>query len=289
MRYYILKALLKLFGALPLCVQRVLGAFVGVVMHYVVRYRLKVVRSNLRLAFPEASDAELRRYERGFYRHFGRIVAETVWMGACGPRRFARSGVLHQTNPELMRSLWEESESGVVLLYSHNCNWEIIGGLTSGRQGGFGEEDTVVAYRRVKDPVWDRIFAENRTHCLPVKFEGYTETSSLVRRVLSGRGKRQCLIMITDQKPYKGFHCPTEVEFFGRRVSTMDGGASLALKLGMKVAYLSLRQTRRGYDLTYIPVEGSTVQEIMDRYYRLLEEDIRRDPCTYLWSHRRWK
>ncbi len=27
----------------------------------------------------------------------------------------------------------------------------------------------------------------------------------------------------------------------------------------------------------------------MDEYYDLLEQDIRKDPGNYLWSHRRWK
>jgi KDO2-lipid IV(A) lauroyltransferase len=31
-----------------------------------------------------------------------------------------------------------------------------------------------------------------------------------------------------------------------------------------------------------------SVEDIMKRYYELLEEDIRKQPENYLWSHRRW-
>ena len=31
------------------------------------------------------------------------------------------------------------------------------------------------------------------------------------------------------------------------------------------------------------------IQEIMNEFYRLLEEDIRYEPGEYLWSHKRWK
>jgi KDO2-lipid IV(A) lauroyltransferase len=29
--------------------------------------------------------------------------------------------------------------------------------------------------------------------------------------------------------------------------------------------------------------------QIMEQYVRLLEDDIRRDPARWMWSHRRWK
>ena len=30
-------------------------------------------------------------------------------------------------------------------------------------------------------------------------------------------------------------------------------------------------------------------QEIIEKYYKYIEEDIYADPGNYLWSHRRWK
>ena len=32
-----------------------------------------------------------------------------------------------------------------------------------------------------------------------------------------------------------------------------------------------------------------SAEEIMVGFYRLLEEDVLKDPANYLWSHNRWK
>ena len=47
-----------------------------------------------------------------------------------------------------------------------------------------------------------------------------------------------------------------------------------------------------GYDIEYIPIcedaSKMSVEEMIDRYYKLLEEDLRIQPFNYLWTHNRW-
>lgn len=49
-------------------------------MHHVAHYRRRVVRNNLRNAFPEKSEAELRAIERKFYRYICDYMLEEVKM-----------------------------------------------------------------------------------------------------------------------------------------------------------------------------------------------------------------
>lgn len=285
-RYYLIKPFLMLFGALPLWFHRAAGRLIGFLAHYVVRYRLKVVRKNLAIAFP---GRDTKSIERGFYHHFGRLVAENIWLGAAGPKRFRKSGVLSISNPEVLKSTWESSAGGIVLLYSHNCNWELFCGFLSNGDEGMTQDNVVCAYRKIKDPVWERIFNENRTHCLQPGFKGLIETHDIIRHIISHKAERQCLLMITDQRPYYGTRCSMTVNFFGREVHTMDGGAAIACKFGWPVLYVHMRRKAKGYEVTYTPMEGSTPEALMTQYYRLLEEDITQNPSTYLWSHNRWK
>jgi KDO2-lipid IV(A) lauroyltransferase len=74
----------------------------------------------------------------------------------------------------------------------------------------------------------------------------------------------------------------------------MTGGAAIARKFGFSVLYMSTDILSRGhYSVTFKEIcrdaSSMSVEEIMDTYYKMLEEDIDRQPWNYLWTHKRWK
>jgi KDO2-lipid IV(A) lauroyltransferase len=74
----------------------------------------------------------------------------------------------------------------------------------------------------------------------------------------------------------------------------MLGGAGVAHKLGQSVVYLKMKRVERGhYQMTFIPIcrnaAESTPEDIMRKYFDLLEEEINETPYNWLWSHKRWK
>lgn len=55
-----------------------------------------------------------------------------------------------------------------------------------------------------------------------------------------------------------------------------------------------MRKLHRGrYHVRIVPIaddaSSMTPGEITERYTRLLEENIKRQPSIWLWTHRRWK
>lgn len=66
----------------------------AVVLHRLVRYRRGVVRENLRLSFPEKTEAQLRAIERDFYRHFADNAVESVKLLRMSPDEMRRRMVL---------------------------------------------------------------------------------------------------------------------------------------------------------------------------------------------------
>ena len=70
--------LLHGMALLPMWVLYGLSDVLFVLIRYVVRYRVKVVRRNIGESFPEMSVAECRRTERRFYRHFADYFVETI-------------------------------------------------------------------------------------------------------------------------------------------------------------------------------------------------------------------
>ncbi len=296
---WLLLGLLRLLGLLPLRVHYALGRFVTWLLQYVVGYRRDEVMHNLTKAFPDEKVWDLRVVRKEFYRHLGEVIAETIWFGACrGPKRLHRQRLVEIDNPELVAT-YREASPGMVILAGHTGNWEIIGGIAaynySDIPSPLSEENYCVVYRALSSRVWGEIMLDNRTAPLHDRkaYEGYLESKELIRYAFKHAGEKKAYGILIDQRPY--FHSPAdiEVDFMGQRVKTMTGGAALARKFNMAVLYQTARRDRRGhYTLHYTPICGDaskmSVEEIMKKYYALLESDIREQPANYLWSHKRF-
>lgn len=291
--------LLRLLGLLPLRVHYALGRFVAWLAGDVLRYRRDVVMHNLTKAFPDRNVWDLKPIRKEFYRHFGELVAETVWFGACrNPRRLRRARLVEIENPEEAARLFDAAPS-MVVMYSHCGNWELYGGIESYNYSDtpvpFTEQNFCVVYREMSSRMWDDILRDNRFAPLKDRrnFPGYIESRNIIRYAFSHRDEKKVYNVNTDQRPYFVSPGNLDVDFFGQRVQTMTGAAALARKFGMSVAYLSMRRERQGhYLLHYTPIcedaSKMSVQDIMQTYYTLLEKDVREQPGNYLWTHQRF-
>ena len=296
---WLLRGTLRLLSKLPLGVHSALGGALAWLACDMVRYRRHVVDRNLALCFPDKSDKERKAVRRGFYRHLGEVVAETVWFGGCrNPERLHRRRLVEADNIGEIAALFEATPSTIALC-SHFGNWELYGGMASFNYTGtpmpFTEQNYCVVYLKQSSEAWNEILRENRMAPVldPEHFDGYIESRDILRYVLRHRGDRKFYNVNTDQRPYTISQGVTEVDFLGQRTYTMTGAAALARKLGLAVVYVAMRRDRRGhYFLHYTPIcrdaSEMDVQQIMQQFYSLLEEDVRRQPEQYLWSHRRF-
>ncbi|MBP5719901.1 MAG: hypothetical protein J6W82_02400, partial [Bacteroidales bacterium] len=97
----IVQSLMRLLALLPLRVHYVLGDFVSWLAEKVLRYREADVLINLARSFPDMKYKELHSLKHRFYKHFGEIVAETVWFGGCrSGERLHRQHLAEIVDPE---------------------------------------------------------------------------------------------------------------------------------------------------------------------------------------------
>lgn len=299
--YYLLKGLFRLIGLLPLRACLAIGGFIAFVAEKVVRYRVSDATVNISRSFPDMDYHEVRQTVHNFYRHFGDLLAETVWFGACrDPRRLVSQRICAIQNPELLDSLALKSPSTIVLS-SHMGNWELSGGIVSYNYSGHpfvvNEGNYCVIHKTLASHTWERLIKDNRTAPLndPAHYEGYLETAQVIRYALKHRDEYKIYNFITDQHPsYYGSGANINVKFMNRTTITMTGAAALAVRLGMSVVFQSfLRDGRGRYRLVYTTIcedaSQTTAADIMRSYYALLEKDLRLQPENYLWTHRRWK
>lgn len=284
------------FQKLPLGFHYAWGRVFSWLAYAVFAYRREVVTVNVARSFPEKKSWEIRDTVRGFYRHFGEILAEAVWFGGCrgNAGRLGKQRICTVTNPGIL-DMARDGGGSVMILTSHLGNWELLGGIVEFFEGktSLAADDFIVVYKRLNSKFWNDFIALNRLAVLD-GYGGYTESSAVLRRAVSLRKERKLFIFPTDQFPYRGAACHEIPSFMNQVTQVMTGGAALASKLGMSVMYLGMNRSGRGaYEMTFTEIcrDASlmTPHAIMTEYYRLLEADIRRDPANYLWSHNRWK
>ncbi len=296
--YVLLRALTRALAALPLSFHRRAGRFIGKVAGNVVRYRRDLVMLNLSRAFPEKKCDEIKAIMKRFYLHFGKLFAEAIWFGGVGTSdKLRKSGIVTVKNPELIGKYYDSGMS-VVVMSSHAGNWELYGGIRSYADPEifkFSEENVCVLYRKMSSPTWDRFMKTNRcAHVMDKEnFDGIVESFEIFRYAITNRHKQKLYIFNSDQYPYTA-NSYIPIKFMGQDTWSMDGGPILAHKFGMAIVFLSYKENEDGsYIMEFKPLSEDASKEesteILKRYYRMLEEELREQPWNYLWTHNRWK
>lgn len=269
-------------------------------MAKLIRYRRDVIIINIARSFPDKKYKEIVSIADAFYDHLGEIVAETFWFGGChnNLKKLHDQRICEIEDFTPIAQSFQKSPS-VMVLNSHFGNWEILGGLFQyiykkpDVDFEMGPDDTCVVYKKVKSEFWDGFLGDNR--CAVLKdYKGYQESSRILHYALEHKNQKLMYIFPTDQHPYKKAGSCEIPDFMHQKTTAMMGGAALACKLGMAVYNMAFDRKERGhYSIRFncICEDASkmTPQEIMTEYYRILEEDINRNPSNYLWSHKRWK
>ena len=296
----ITEMLMRLLALQPLKMHyfwgRCLSWFVSGPMHY----RRDVVMINLARSFPEKKYSELRKIADDFYKHFGDLFAETFWFaGSHDTNRLRDSHICEMEHSDVLNRLYNDCP-GVIVLTSHLGNWELTGGILNyvyaPDKVDFGEKNTTVVYKELSNSFWDKVFGDNR--CAPIAKENketcYVESRKILRFVIAHRNEKRLYIFPTDQCPYKYASAHTVDNFMHQPTLTMTGGAALAHKFGFAVVYMAFKKKEDfGYKMSFREIcpdaSKFTPEDIMNKFYSYLEEDVNAQPENYLWTHKRWK
>ena len=284
---------------LPLRFHYFMADILAWLLRKVLRYRYSTVMINLSRSFPNKKYKEIDRIAKDFYKHMGEIFAEAIWFGGSSYKRLYDRGIVTVMNPEELNELFLSTPS-MTVLSTHCGNWELMGGFLgyrtlSGEKVAICEEDIRVVYKKLSSPVSDEVFKRNRV--APLERVGTSceiESMNILRHAVSNRDKRLVYIYPTDQAPYwKAAKHPIG-EFMHQQTNVMLGSVGAACKMSHSVMYMKMRRVERGrYEMTLIPIcrnaSEMTPEQIMRKYYDLLEQEINETPHNWLWTHKRWK
>ncbi len=257
----------------------------GFLAHKILRYRLGTVRQNLKIAFPDATEEQRREIERGFYAHFTDILGESLTMSFCSKRRMKE--ILRFDNVELGEQIARE-QGDMVAVFGHQCNWDLVASIPLWTDAF----DSYALYKQLHSRLFDRLFKgiRERFGLKSIEHKGAARRIMYIRRESS---KPSLFAFNTDQSPHSTWQVEW-VDFFGRETAAVPGWAEIAMRMKMPVIYLHLiHHGKKSYSVFAEKIwDGQSEvsqHDLVQRYYSLLEADIRKQPDQYLWSHRRWK
>ncbi|RHJ90280.1 lysophospholipid acyltransferase family protein [Parabacteroides bouchesdurhonensis] len=283
--YIIIYILVRIIAIFPLCILYILADLLYIIIYKVVKYRLKVVRQNIRNSFPEKSEKELLQIEKDFYHHFADYIIETIKLADIPLEELQRRACVR--NPEVVDQLLKEGYTGFVLLMGHYGNWEWFSGASS----FFDNVKLYQIYRPLNNVAVDRLFIKLRTRFGSLGIKKREAVRDIVK--LKQKSARALIIFLADQTPSEAnLHYWTN--FLNHDTPMLTGPERISQKFNLPVIFLDTKRVKRGYytvDMVLITKTPQLTPEywITEQYARLMEKCILRNPAYWLWTHKRWK
>ena len=286
MLYYPLYALLYLLSLLPWRVLYAMSDLLFYPLYHWLRYRRGVVERNLRESFPEKTDGERRAIERQFYHFLCDYAVEVVKLFSISKRNMMRHMEFVGVD-KLRAELDREGKKFCFLYLGHYCNWEYVASLQYWLPAVHCGQIYHKLYNRAFNRLFLRIRGQFGGENIPMK-----ET---FHRILQLRRQERPVMIgfISDQAPgWESMHQWTT--FLHHDTSFFIGTERIGKLVDAAVYYVDIERPCRGYyraTFRLMSMHPATLPDyqLTDAYARCLEEQIRRHPAYWLWSHKRWK
>ncbi len=285
--FYILYAFLWLLMWLPLPMLYPLADFCTLLMFYVVRYRRKMVRHNLELAFPEKSRKDLKNMEWNIYRNFVDVMIESMYSIHMSEKEVKRR--LTYSGKEVLDEALVKKQSCFVMT-AHYGNYEWLTGAKLSMEKDY---NYYTIYRALSNKHFDKVMMDVRQRRQNINIEMH----DLMRKLDENHrnGVKGFYGMIADQKPSrKNPHRWHWTKFLNQDTPFLTGTEYLARKYDYAVIYARMSKLGRGryhchLELLCDEPTQTAPGEITEKYVRLLEKDLLAAPEPWLWTHNRFK
>ncbi|OFX83825.1 MAG: hypothetical protein A2W99_02925 [Bacteroidetes bacterium GWF2_33_16] len=282
--FFLFRILSWLLSRLPNFVMYAVADIVYIFIFYILGYRKKTVFKNLRNAFPEKSEIEIKQIAIKFYHHLSDIFIENIAFIRMTPERI-KTMIDFESCIALATNIFNQDKH-IIIVTAHYCNWEIYFTLPL-----LSPHSVLGIYKPLNDKNYDREFYNMRTKfgAIPVSM------NDAFRTILQyDKDKNYVMIgLIADQRPPKAssnYWTP----FLNQESAIFLGPEKIAKKINAPLIFTYLQKIKRGkYKMIIDKVIENPLEykefEITETYIRWVEEIIKEKPEYWLWSHNRWK
>jgi Kdo2-lipid IVA lauroyltransferase/acyltransferase len=280
--YYIIYGFLYLLSLLPFPVLYFISDGIYFFLYYVFAYRKKIVIANLKIAFPDKKDKELKKISKQFYHNLTDTFMEIIKLISMSDKIFNKRCT---GDFSLVDELIKKGKN-VQLHAGHQFNWE-FGSLFMSK-----EIKTIPSYAifmPINNKAMERLFLKIREKygTLFIKATEFREKREGIFK------ERFVFFLAADQNPGNPATAFWQ-NYFSKPAPFITGPEIGAIKNDTAVVFVRSKIIKRGHyvlECTLCTENAAATfrGEITIAFRDFLEKIIREEPHNYLWTHRRWK
>ena len=272
-----------IIGLLPFKLMYLLSDFLSFILLRVVKYRVDVVRYNLKSSNLKLTEKDIKKLIKNFYSHFCDIYLEMIKLDRMNKIDVEKR--LKVLNPEIANKYLKEDKS-VILLVSHYGGYEWCTALDY-----FFEYKVAAIYTPLKDKELENLTIKSRARHGMKLISRYNALNDI--RDLEKSGSNYMYGFMADQSPQiRKINYWTK--FLGVEVPAFTGAERMAKELNIPVVFAKMSKLSRGkYEMRLELIAENPNEfkdfEITEKYLRLVEKQIHEKPDYYFWTHNRFK
>lgn len=281
--YLLFYPILYLIAFLPFRIAYIFSDFMYLIIYYVIGYRKKVVRDNLKLAFPDKSEQERLIIEKKSFHHFCDLFIEMIKTTTLSQKEMERR--FKFLNMYLITNMEKENKS-IAIITSHYASYEWCISINK-----YMDYHGYAIYKKLRNKHFDELIKKIRR-----RFGASLITTKETFKVLEElklNNKLGTFGFASDQSPMR--HRAEHWKLFMGVETPITTGVEIAVKqFDMNVLFLEVKKVKRGFyeALLLRPFENPKEVpnfQIMDLFIERLENQIKEQPEFYFWTHKRWK
>lgn len=271
-----------ILSRLPLRLQRSCAAAVGTVSYRVAVRRRRIAQTNLRICFPDWSEAQRTEVAKLFFQRFSIALFDLFWLWREPQeeiiRRVRISGLEH------LQAADSSIQGPVIILAPHFL------GIDAGGTRLQIDRMLVCLYSNQSIPAIDRWMLKGRNRFANAILISRREGIGRLARIL-----RDGTTAHFSPDMDFGRNGAVFAPFFGEPAATPTSLVRLARMTKATVVPMVTRLTPEGYEARFYPgwrydeAEEQDLAACVTDLNRKIEDWIREDPSQYLWTHRRFK
>jgi KDO2-lipid IV(A) lauroyltransferase len=280
--YFIIYGFLYLLSLLPFAVLYFLSDGIYFFLYYVFGYRRAIVISNLKIAFPDKSDKELKKISKQFYHNLTDTFVEIIKLISMSDKTFEKRC---KGDFSLIEDLIKNGRN-IQLHAGHQFNWE-YGSLFMAK--AITSIPTYAVYMPLKNNAMEKLFLIIRQKYGTV-FIKATEFKKRREEIFK---ERFAFFLGADQNPGNPASAYWQ-NYFSKPAPFITGPEVGGIKNDTAIVFVRSKIIKRGQyvlecELCCENAITTSVGQITGAFRDFLEKIIREEPHNYLWTHRRWK
>ncbi len=250
-------------------------------IYYVFKYRRQIVAYNLKVAFPDKTEAERIQIGKAFYKNFTDNFIETIKLVSISEKEMKKR---FEIDIEPIDALIEKY-GNIQAVSGHYFNWEFA-------NLGIGVRKKYIflgVYKPLSNKVFNKFMIAVRS-----KFGTTLLSSSNFRDDFQKNAKGNYLFALVADQNANNTSKALWVDFFGKKVPFVKGPEKGAKLHNTPIVYAYFAKTKRGFYKCTTEIITTTPNDYKDGeltkiLIKKIEDSIKQEPSNYLWSHRRWK